>query len=127
MCGDGVPTSAGRVFDEAAAELEALWQLLADGLQASDLAHERRFRQTLQRVAECCEEHESVMTASRVLRTVAVRAFAKPDDPVRLQAMHAVLTTLTELVEQARAALIRTRIARYKMKERPSQPRDERQ
>ena len=120
-----MPTSAGRVFDEAAAELETLRQVLADGLQASDLEHERRFRQALQRVAECCDNHETVMTASRALRTAAVLAFAMPNDSARLDAMHAALAVLTSEVEKVRAELIQKRIARGQMPERRTEPRED--
>ena len=118
-------TSAGRVFDEAAAELEILRVVLSDGLQSADLNHEKRFRQALQRVAECCEHHESVMIASRVLRTAAVHAFAMPGAQDRLDVMHAALASLTAEVEKARAELIRRRIAEGKMPERRSEPREE--
>jgi hypothetical protein len=125
MAGAQVPTSAGRVFDEAAAELEILRQLLADGLQVSDLEHERKFRLALQRVAECCENHETVMAASLVLRTAAVRAFAMPSDAHRLEVMHAALAVLTSEVEKVRAELIQRRIARGHMPERRSAPRED--
>lgn len=120
-----MPTSAGRIFDEAAAELETLRRVLADGLQASDLEHERQFRLALQRVATCCENHETVMSASRVLRTSAVRAFAVPGDPERLAAMHASLAVLTHEVEQVRALLIKQRIASGAMEERRSESRED--
>ena len=120
-----MPTSAGRAFDEAVAELETLRQLLADGLQASDLEHEKQFRLSLQRVAKCCEHHESVMTASQALRTAAVHAFAKPGDTARLDSMHLALTTLTAEVDTVRAELIRQRIVQGKMPERRSEPRED--
>lgn len=120
-----MPTSAGRAFDEAAAELETLRQLLTDGLQASDLEHEKQFRRSLQRVAECCEHHEAVMAASRALRTAAVFAFANPSDTARHDAMHRALNTLTTEVETVRAELIRKRIAQGKMPERRSEAREE--
>ena len=120
-----MPTSAGRVFDEAAAELQILRQLLADGLQVADLEHERKFRLALQRVAECCENHETVMAASLVLRTAAVRAFAMPNDTQRLDVMHAALAVLASEVEKVRAALVQERISRGHMPERRSAPRED--
>ena len=106
-----MPSGRGRLLDEAVAELETLHALVMEGLAAEGTAAEQRFRQALQRVVAYSEHHSSVIAAAGLVRNAAVRAFARPDHAVNVDALQDALLALSAKVEQAGAALSEQRLA----------------
>jgi hypothetical protein len=119
-----MPTSAARSFDEATRELDALYQLLREGLPVEDVVTEKVFRQGLQRIAEYSGESPKVRLACQQARDAAVGACAHPGNPFKLEKLDNALLALAAELQDARGAAIRQMIEDGRMRDRRRTRRD---